>query len=157
MPADNKNHLSFLPLTPFAFQVLLALADGARHGYAIIKEVEERSGGAVRLRTGTLYTLLQRLMEQELIAEPPTSGVTTPGLRGPGTPTTGDSGTAISDLRTPNSATGADGPAARADSRRRYYQLTTLGDAVLRAEAQRLEGLIGDARRKHVLSDAGGV
>ena len=48
-------------------------------------------------------------------------------------------------------------PAARADSRRRYYQLTTLGDAVLRAEAQRLEGLIGDARRKHVLSDAGGV
>jgi DNA-binding PadR family transcriptional regulator len=142
MPADNKNHLSFLPLTPFAFQVLLALADGARHGYAIIKEVEERSGGAVRLRTGTLYTLLQRLMEQELIAEPPASGERTPGLRDPETPT---------------STGGADGPAARADSRRRYYQLTTLGDAVLRAEAQRLEGLIGDARRKHVLSDAGGV
>jgi DNA-binding PadR family transcriptional regulator len=140
MPADNKNHLSFLPLTPFAFQVLLALADGARHGYAIIKEVEERSGGAVRLRTGTLYTLLQRLMEQDLIAEPgPGPGELTPGPRDSWTPTT------------------APGPAARADSRRRYYQLTTLGDAVLRAEAQRLEGLIGDARRKHVLSDAGGV
>ncbi len=153
MPVDNKNHLSFLPLTPFAFQVLLALADGARHGYAIIKEVEERSGGAVRLRTGTLYTLLQRLMEQELIAEPGQARgqVSTPGPQDPRTP--------ISDLRTPISGTagGADGPAARADSRRRYYQLTTLGDAVLRAEAQRLEGLIGDARRKHVLSDAGGV
>jgi len=147
MPADNKNPLSFLPLTPFAFQVLLALADGARHGYAIIKEVEERSGGSVRLRTGTLYTLLQRLMEQELIAEPGTTGqVPTTGLQDPGTP--------ISHPWTP---TTAPGPAARADSRRRYYQLTTLGDAVLRAEAQRLEGLIGDARRKHVLSDAGGV
>ncbi len=133
MPADNKNDPSFLPLTPFAFQVLLALADGARHGYAIIKEVEERSGGSVRLRTGTLYTLLQRLMKQELIAEP---------------------GQARGQVSTP---AGAPGPAARADSRRRYYELTSLGDAVLRAEAQRLEGLIGDARRKHVLSDAGGV
>ena len=70
MPTDAKNPLSFLPLTPFAFQVLLALADGERHGYAIIKEVEERSGGSVRLRTGTLYTLLQRLMEEQLIGEP---------------------------------------------------------------------------------------
>ncbi len=131
MSVDNKNPLSFLPLTPFAFQVLLALADGARHGYAIIKEVEERSGGSVRLRTGTLYTLLQRLMEQELLAPGPRDS-RTPGPQDPG-------------------------PAARADSRRRYYELTVLGDAVLRAEAQRLEGLIGDARRKHVLSDAGGV
>ena len=129
MATDHKNPLSFLPLTPFAFQVLLALADGERHGYAIIKEVEERSGGSVKLRTGTLYTLLQRLLEEQLIAQP---GESVP-------------------------ATNEPGPAARADSRRRYYRLTALGDAVLRAEAQRLEGLIGDARRKHVLSDAGGV
>jgi DNA-binding PadR family transcriptional regulator len=141
MATDHKNPLSFLPLTPFAFQVLLALADGERHGYAIIKEVEERSGGSVRLRTGTLYTLLQRLLEEQLIGE---LGQTL-GLQ---------------DSRTPTShttPTGEAGPAARADSRRRYYRLTALGDAVLRAEAQRLEGLIGDARRKHVLSDAGGV
>ena len=137
MATDHKNPLSFLPLTPFAFQVLLALADGERHGYAIIKEVEERSGGSVKLRTGTLYTLLQRLLEEQLIGE--LSTVSTPGPLDPRTPT--------------NEA----GPAARADSRRRYYRLTALGDAVLRAEAQRLEGLIGDARRKHVLSDAGGV
>jgi DNA-binding PadR family transcriptional regulator len=139
MATDHKNPLSFLPLTPFAFQVLLALADGERHGYAIIKEVEERSGGSVRLRTGTLYTLLQRLLEEQLIGE-----------QGSGlTPEPQDS-------RTPKGDAGP-GPAARADSRRRYYRLTALGDAVLRAEAQRLEGLIGDARRKHVLSDAGGV
>lgn len=142
MPSDLKNPLSFLPLTPFAFQVLLALADGPRHGYAIIKEVEERSGGSVKLRTGTLYTLLQRLLDEQLIAQPDSAmgEALTPGALDIGTPT-GDLG----------------GPAARADSRRRYYQLSALGDAVLRAEAQRLEGLIGDARRKHVLSDAGGV
>ena len=139
MPTNNKEPLSFLPLTPFAFQVLLALADGERHGYAIIKEVEERSGGSVKLRTGTLYTLLQRLLEEQLIAQPTIGEALTPGPLDPRTPT--------------NEA----GPAARADSRRRYYKLTALGDAVLRAEAQRLEGLIGDARRKHVLSDAGGV
>src|SRR6185436_4761828 len=114
MATDHKNPLSFLPLTPFAFQVLLALADGERHGYAIIKEVEERSGGSVKLRTGTLYTLLQRLLDEELIGEQ--SPGTTPGAQ---------------DLRTP---TGDAGPAARADSRRRYYGLTALGDAVLRAE-----------------------
>jgi DNA-binding PadR family transcriptional regulator len=132
MATDQSNPLSFLPLTPFAFQVLLALADGERHGYAIIKEVEERSGGTVRLRTGTLYTLLQRLLEERLIGE---------SEAGLSDGTSGEPG----------------GPAARADSRRRYYRLSALGDAVLRAEAQRLEGLIGDARRKHVLSDAGGV
>jgi DNA-binding PadR family transcriptional regulator len=132
MPTDHKNPLSFLPLTPFAFQVLLALADGERHGYAIIKEVEERSGGTVTLRTGTLYTLLQRLLDEQLIGE---TAVTA-------TPATPNSGVPLGD---------------RTDSRRRYYRLTALGDAVLRAEAQRLENLIGDARRKHVLNDAGGV
>ena len=141
MATDTKNPLSFLPLTPFAFQVLLALADGERHGYAIIKEVEERSGGSVRLRTGTLYTLLQRLMEEQLIAQPSLATGEAPSSGPPDSRTT----------------TTEAGPAARADSRRRYYRLTALGDAVLRAEAQRLEGLIGDARRKHVLSDAGGV
>ncbi len=143
MAIDHKNPLSFLPLTPFAFQVLLALADGERHGYAIIKEVEERSGGSVRLRTGTLYTLLQRLLEEGLIGEQGTAAA--PGR---GIPASSEAGSLD-----PAEA----GPAARADSRRRYYQLSALGDAVLRAEAQRLEGLIGDARRKHVLSDAGGV
>jgi len=60
---------SFLPLTPLAFHVLMALADVGRHGYAIIKEVEARTDGLIRLRSGTLYTLLQRLESEALIAE----------------------------------------------------------------------------------------
>ena len=115
---------SFLPLTPFAFQVLLALADEARHGYAIIKEVEERSGGQVTLRTGTLYTLVQRLVDESLVEEAPA----------------------------PTLAAGK-----TEDSRRRYYQMTPLGHAVLRAEALRLEALITHARRTHVLGDTSGA
>ena len=60
---------SFLPLTPLAFHVLMALADAGRHGYAIIQEVESRTEGVIRLRSGTLYTLLQRLLAEALIIE----------------------------------------------------------------------------------------
>ena len=124
MPTDHRNPLSFLPLTPFAFQVLLALADGERHGYAIIKEVEDRSGGTVRLRTGTLYTLLQRLLEQDLIVQPDA------GLE-----------------PVPASSRAAD----KADSRRRYYRLTELGRRVAAAEAARLELQVRHARAARLL------
>jgi DNA-binding PadR family transcriptional regulator len=60
---------SFLPLTPLVFQVLLALVDGDQHGYAIIRGVEHETAGAIRLRSGTLYALLQRLIERRLIEE----------------------------------------------------------------------------------------
>lgn len=60
---------ALLPLTPIVFQVLLALADQARHGYGIILEVERRTDGLIRLRTGTLYTVLKRLLEMELVDE----------------------------------------------------------------------------------------
>lgn len=59
----------FLPLTPVAFEILLALADGEQHGYRIMQEVNARAGGAVRLHAGTLYRALARLLEQELIEE----------------------------------------------------------------------------------------
>ncbi len=48
---------------------LIALADQDRHGYAIIKEVEVRTDGDVRLGPGTLYRSIQRLLEQGLIIE----------------------------------------------------------------------------------------
>jgi len=64
-----KDPRSLLPLTPLAFQVLLALADEARHGYGIIREVETRTDGLIRLRSGSLYTLLQRLLDEALIVE----------------------------------------------------------------------------------------
>ena len=59
----------FLPLTPIAFEILLALADGEQHGYRIMQEVNSRSGGAVTLHAGTLYRALARLLEQALIEE----------------------------------------------------------------------------------------
>jgi DNA-binding PadR family transcriptional regulator len=107
---------SYLPLTPLAFQVLLALADGERHGYAIIREVDERTDGLIKLRTGTLYTLLQRLLDEHLI-----------------------------EFRDAPDET------VRADPRRKYYGLTALGRGVLSAEATRLQSLVSEAQRKHVL------
>jgi DNA-binding PadR family transcriptional regulator len=66
---DKFRPESFLPLTPVAFEILLALADGERHGYSILQEVESRSGGAVSLHAGTLYRALARLLESNLIEE----------------------------------------------------------------------------------------
>jgi DNA-binding PadR family transcriptional regulator len=56
-------------LTPAMQQVLIALADGEKHGYAIIKEVARRSGGKVQLRAGTLYTVLKRFVADGYVAE----------------------------------------------------------------------------------------
>jgi DNA-binding PadR family transcriptional regulator len=66
MAFDPRSHL---PLTPASFQILVALADGEKHGYAILKEVERRTEGKVRLRAGTLYTALARLVDEELVEE----------------------------------------------------------------------------------------
>ena len=60
---------TYLPLTPALFQVLLALADGDKHGYAILKEVDERTHGRVRLSTGTLYGIIKRLLQDGLVQE----------------------------------------------------------------------------------------
>lgn len=68
MGRDRKPE-SFLPLTPAAYQVLVALADHDKHGWAILKEVAERTSGKIRLSSGTLYGLLKRLLEDGLIAE----------------------------------------------------------------------------------------
>ena len=57
------------PLSLPVLNILLALADGARHGYAIKQDVEERSGGNIRLGPGTLYEAIQRLQDGGLIAE----------------------------------------------------------------------------------------
>lgn len=61
----------YLPLTPSEFQVLVALADGEKHGYAIGKEVTRRTDGQVQLRAATLYTVIKRLLADDLIEESP--------------------------------------------------------------------------------------
>lgn len=60
---------SFLPLTSAVFHILLALSDADRHGYAIAKEVSERTDGQVRLGPGTLYGTLTRLLNAGLVEE----------------------------------------------------------------------------------------
>ena len=102
---------SFLPLPPATFHILMALADEDRHGYAIIQEVETRTGGALRLSAGTLYRSIQRILEQGLIVE--TRERPDPELD---------------------------------DERRRYYRITSLGQAVARAETNRLMQLVKLAR-----------
>ena len=57
------------PLTAAMFHVLLSLADGEKHGYAILKEVEEQTAGEVLLSTGTLYGIIKRLLTDGLIVE----------------------------------------------------------------------------------------
>src|SRR5512143_1778687 len=60
---------SFLPLKPHWFHVLLSLADQEQHGYGIMQEVLDRTGGKVRLWPATLYGTLKRLMDEDLIEE----------------------------------------------------------------------------------------
>ena len=62
---------SQLPLPAATFHILMALADEDRHGYAIIQEVAARTNGDVRLSTGTLYGLIKRFLDDELIVELP--------------------------------------------------------------------------------------
>jgi DNA-binding PadR family transcriptional regulator len=101
----------YLPLTPVVLEILLTLAQGERHGYDIMQEVERRTDGRTVLHPGTLYRALSRLLEQGLIEE--------------------------LDER----------PSGRTDERRRFYRLTKLGQAVARAEVDRLSTQIAAARR----------
>ena len=66
---DRFRPQTFLPLTPVAFEIMLALADGEQHGYSIMRAVSDRSSGAVTLHPGTLYRALARLLESGLIEE----------------------------------------------------------------------------------------
>jgi len=69
VPKQEPDPKSFLPLTPALFHVLLALADGEKHGYAIIKEVRRRTDGDVSISPGTLYAMIKRLVADSLIEE----------------------------------------------------------------------------------------
>ena len=60
---------SLLPLMAAEFQILLALADQERHGYGIMSEVKQRTGGKVVLGPGTLYGTIKRMLKREVIQE----------------------------------------------------------------------------------------
>lgn len=102
-----------LPLTPTAFHILVALADGPRHGYAVAREVEELTDGRIVMGPGTLYGSLQRMVASGVITEADNPGEE--GLHA---------------------------------ERRRYYRVTPLGSAALRAESERLLRAVRVARER---------
>jgi DNA-binding PadR family transcriptional regulator len=67
LPTDDPKDL--LPLASSSFHVLLVLAEGEKHGYAIMREVERISEGAIRMGAGTLYGTIKRLLGSGLIEE----------------------------------------------------------------------------------------
>lgn len=58
---------NMLPLSPAVFHILLALADGEKHGYGIMKEITQRTDGSMRIGPGTLYGSIGRMLESGLI------------------------------------------------------------------------------------------
>ena len=68
MPRDLRDESSG-PLPPAVFQILVALADQDRHGYAIMQDVAARTDGRMKLSPGTLYGSIRRMLEDGLIVE----------------------------------------------------------------------------------------
>lgn len=66
MTADPR---SYLPLTEVAFEILLSLAEAERHGYDLMKDIERRTDGRLRLHPGTLYRALARLIDDGLVEQ----------------------------------------------------------------------------------------
>lgn len=69
MTEMTRDPRTFLPLSELPFQILLALGNGAAHGYALGKEIEERTRGRLSPTTGSLYQALKRLKDDGLIEE----------------------------------------------------------------------------------------
>ena len=63
MPAAER------PLAPATFHILIALADEPRHGYGIMQEVADRTGGKIVMSPGTLYGSIKQMLEEDLIEE----------------------------------------------------------------------------------------
>jgi DNA-binding PadR family transcriptional regulator len=69
MRHNERDVANLLPLTPAVFQILLTLCDSGKHGYAIMREVELRSAGGVRIGPGTLYRSIQKMLDVGLVKE----------------------------------------------------------------------------------------
>jgi len=80
MPNDRDRLDRFLPLKPFVLDVLLALADGKRHGWALIREVQQTDGGN-RILPATFYRTLRALRDDGLIVEAAGQAGEDPGER----------------------------------------------------------------------------
>lgn len=66
---DTDSADALLPLSPAVFHILLSLAEGERHGYALKREIVQRTGGSLTMGPGVLYGTIARMIDQGLIAE----------------------------------------------------------------------------------------
>jgi len=69
MTESTQSPKEHLPLTPAVFNILMALADGEKHGYGIMLDVEANTSGIVQMGPGTLYGSIKRMLEAGLIEE----------------------------------------------------------------------------------------
>jgi len=69
MPRTESDPEQLLPLTPAVFHILLALAEGERHGYAIMQEVAQSTEGQIKMGPGTLYGTIKRLLAARMVQE----------------------------------------------------------------------------------------
>ena len=122
--SDSVEH--HLPLKPVDFHVLLVLTDGDLHGYGIVKEIDQRTEGGIRLEPGNLYRYLRRLVDEGMVEPSARRSVTDASRR-------------------------HDASAAPGGDRRRYYSVTPLGRAVLSAEAVRMRALVAAAEARIAL------
>jgi DNA-binding PadR family transcriptional regulator len=115
---------SRLPLKPLVFDVLLALGEGERHGWGLVREIQEQTGGTIL--PANFYRTLRTMLADGLIAEadPPKRELAAAARRG---------------------------NPADAFERRRYFALTPLGREAARLEARRLQTLVADARTQRFL------
>lgn len=121
---DREVH-GFLPLTAVVFEILLSLAEGELHGYAIMLAIEERTGGGLSLNPGTLYRALDRMVGQGLLERVEGQEATRGGHRGRG---------------------GAE--------RHKFFKLSPLGADVAAAEAERLADQVRAARARALIGKA---
>ena len=121
MPRDLRDHL---PLKPLVFDVLLALDGGERHGWSLVREIQQAEQHTIL--PANFYRTLRTLLAEGLIEEaaaPPRSG----------------------------RDRAAHEPAGESAERRRYFRLTTAGREVARLEAKRLKSLVDDSRLRRLL------
>ena len=65
----TEESVPYQPLTPAVYHILLALSEGEKHGYAIMKDVDAQTGGTIRMGPGTLYGSIKRMLASALIEE----------------------------------------------------------------------------------------
>lgn len=121
MPRDPRDHL---PLKPLVFDVLLALDGGERHGWSLVREIQEADHHTIL--PANFYRTLRMLLAEGLIQE----------------------AAAPSHER---DRTTRDGAAGDGFERRRYFKLTPVGREVARLEARRLKALVDDTRLRRLL------